>query len=86
MLQPHRGQKILGHREDIPQHVDFELVKCLVNIGFKQRLQLVEAILNLQLCLGVDNIAILVGVGDGGAVAGVREAQTLRRRVDQAGF
>lgn len=43
-----------------------------------------QPILNLKLRLRVHHIAVLIGVGDSGAIAGMRKAQALRWRVKQA--
>lgn len=86
MLKLHQGKQVLRHSENIPQDIDLKLVKRFINIGFEQRLQLVQPVLNLQLRLRINNIAILISVGDGGTVAGMRETQTLGRRGQQAGF
>lgn len=75
MLQPHPREQVLRHSEDIPQHVDLKFVKRLIHIGLEQRLQLVQPVLNLKLRLGVNHIAIFVGFGDRGTVAGMRKAQ-----------
>jgi len=86
MLEPHPGEQVLGHGENIPQHVDLKLVKGLVDIGFQERLQLVQTILKLKLGFRVKNIAIFVSFGDGRTVAGVREAQALGRRCKETGL
>jgi hypothetical protein len=47
MRQSDRSQHLCRHGQDIPQHVDLQLVKSLVDRGLEQRLQLVQAILDL---------------------------------------
>lgn len=45
-----------------------------------------QAVFYLQSRLGVNNISILIRVGDGGAVVSMREPQSLWRGRKQAGF
>jgi hypothetical protein len=48
MIQAHPVLYILGHAEDIPHGINLHLVEVLVHRCLEQRLQLVDAILNLR--------------------------------------
>lgn len=65
MPQPYPTNQILRHSQDISQHVDLELIKRLVDSGLEQRLQLVQAILDLKSRLRIFDVAVRVGVRDG---------------------
>ena len=78
--------QILRHSENVPEHVDFEFIKGLVDSRLEQRLQLMQPILNLQFRLWVDHVAVLVGIRDRRTVTGVRKAQAFGRGREQARF
>lgn len=42
-----------------------------------------QSILQLEFCFRVNNVAVVVGVRDGGAIGGVRKPQALRRSGNQ---
>ena len=86
MRQSNPAYEILRHSENVSQHVNFELIKGLVDGRFEQRLQLMQTIFNLQSRLRVHHVAVFVCVGDGRAVTGVRKSQAFWRRREQPRF
>lgn len=48
MSQSHPRQHLLRHGQDIPEHIDLEFIKILVDRGLEQCLELMHAILNLS--------------------------------------
>ena len=49
MSQPHPVSDFRWHAEYVPQRVDFQFIKILVDLSLQQRLQLVDSIINLVL-------------------------------------
>lgn len=84
MPQSDPAEQILWDSENIPEHVYLELVKCLIDGRLQQRLQLVQPVLDLQPGFGILDVAVLVGVRDGGAIGGVGKAQAFGRGRQQA--
>lgn len=84
MFKPHPEEQILRHGENIPQHVNLKLVERLIDICFEQCLQLMQPILNFQLRLRINDVAILVRIRNRGAVTRMTEPQALRRCRKQA--
>ena len=81
MRQPHPPHQIVRNLENIPQHINLKLVKRPIDRGLKQRLQLMQPILNLQPRLGVLDVSVLVCIGDRVCGGCVLETEAFGRRV-----
>lgn len=86
MFELHPREQILGNGEDVPQHVDLELIECLVDIGFKKCLQLVQSILDLKFRLWIDNVSILISLMNDSSVTVVGKPQSLWGSVNETRF
>lgn len=86
MFELHPREQVLGDGEDVSQHVDLKLIKCLVDIGFKKRLQLVQPILDLKFGFRVEDVSILVGLMNDRPVTVVGKPQPLWRSVNETRF
>lgn len=60
MRQPHPRRQIIRDRQDIPQRIDFKLVKRLINRRFEQRLELMYAVLELGCRFWVLDVAVAI--------------------------